>query len=338
MVEEYLNSAWMLLNAAGRVGDHWEPMSFARSAIEPHEQNRASRKWGLVVDVARDLLDWVIEHRPTHAQRIIDGWLAATPPLLKRLAIYGTGKRTDLAPDDALTLVEQHGWLYESSLKHEVFQLLARVFPNATEAAQQRLIAHSQAKPILEGEDADEEKKRITTYERYNLAVWLNRIAPESPVAAEHLKALQSANPEFGPRDHPDLDRWISAGFRGPRSPLSAEELLGKAPAEAATYLLEFNPDGVRFDEPDRHGLLTMLEKGAAQNVGWALELASELVRRKEWKADLWNSLLNAWRGAELERALATDHRRHRCPSRDRGERPNGGRELSRSKCSPQRS
>lgn len=303
MVEEYLNSAWMLLNAAGRVSDHWDPMSFARSAIEPHEQNRAAPKWSLVVDVARDVLDWVIEHHPTHAQTIIDGWLAATPPLLRRLAIYGAGQRKDLAPDDALALVEQHGWLYESSLKHEVFQLLARVFPSATEVAQQRLIAHSLAKPILNGDDADEEKKRISAYERYNLAVWLNRIAPESRVAAEHLKTLQSAHPQFGPRDHPDLDRWIRAGFRGPRSPVSAEELVAKAPAEAATYLVEFKPDGIRFDEPDRHGLLTMLEKGAAQNVGWALELSSELLRRKEWKADLWTSLLNAWRGAELERA-----------------------------------
>ena len=303
MVEEYLHSAWALLNAGGRVSGHWDPMSFGRSAIEPHEQNRASRKWGLLVDVARDLLDWVIEHRPSHAQRIIDEWIAATPMLLNRLAIYGTGRRTDLSPEDALTLVEQHGWLYESSLKHEVFQLLTRVFPRATEPAQRRFIANSNAKPVLESEDADQEKKRIATYERYNLAVWLRRIAPESGVATEHLSTLQSANPEFGPRDHPDLDRWISAGFRGPRSPLSAEELVGKAPVEAATYLVEYKPDGVRFDEPDRHGLLTMFEKTAAQDVRWALELASELVRRKEWKADLWNSLLNAWRGTGLERA-----------------------------------
>jgi len=301
MIEEYLRSTWALLKAAGRVTDDWDPMSFGRPAIEPHEQNRASREWGLLVDVARDLLDWAAERRPILAAKTVDEWMAATPLLLKRLAIYGTAKRTDVSADDALVLVEQQGWLYETSLKHEVFLLLERTFPKAMEAAQRRFVAYSMSMPVLE-EHGDPERKRIADYERYNLAVWLRRIAPESSVAGEHFDALQMANPDFGPRDHPDMSRWISAGFRGPRSPLSAEDLLAKTPAEAAIFLIEYKPTGIRFDEPDRHGLLTMFEKAVPQGIGWALALAAELVSREEWQVDAWNSLINAWRGAELDR------------------------------------
>jgi hypothetical protein len=285
------------------VTDHWDPMSFGRSAIEPHDQNRASREWGLIVDVARDLLDWAVEHRPILAQNTIDAWLSAKPPLLKRLAIYGTAKRTDLSPDDALALFERHGWLYERSLKHEVFQLLERVFSKSSESAQRQFIAHSMAVGASEeNNDSAQDNKPIAAYERYNLAVWLRRISPESNVAAKHLDAIQGANPDFGPRDHPDLDIWISTGFRGPRSPLSAEELVGKGVADAVSYLIEYRPHGRRFDQPDRGGLLSVFEKAVSQHLDWALHIAAELVSRKQWEADLWNSLLNSWRGAELDR------------------------------------
>lgn len=303
MIEEYFNNAWTLLKVAGRITDEWDPMSFGRSAIEPHEQNRASRDWGLLVDVARDVLEWAVEHRPVHVRVTIDEWITARPQLLNRLAIHATTKRIDLAPDDALLLIEQHGWLYATSLKHETFALLERLFKKASDPAQRRFMAHSMTAAVVKDENTDAETKRVADYERYNLAVWLRRIAPDSRAAAEHLDELQAQNAAFGPRDHPDMDRWISAGFRGPRSPITVEELLSQAPAEAATYVAEFEPEGAGFDRPDRHGLLTMFEQAVTRNVEWSIAVAGELVARDQWKADVWSSLLAAWRTAELGNA-----------------------------------
>lgn len=301
MVGDYLNSAWTLLQVAGRVTDDWDPMSFRRSAIEPHEQNQAEPEWGLLVDVARDVLTWTVEHRPALAQATIEAWIAARPRLLNRLAIHATAKRTDVGADDALALIEQHGWLYASSLKHETFLLLERAFPTASDQAQRRFIAYSMAKTVVENEATDADAKRTANYERYNLAVWLHRIAPGSAAASERFDLLQKENPGFGPRDHPDMDRWISAGFGEPRSPITSEEFLTKQPAEAATYVLEYEPEGAGFDHPDRHGLLAMFEKAAAQNIEWSMALANELVTRDEWNGDVWSSLFAAWRNATLD-------------------------------------
>ena len=111
-----MHEAFGLLRAAVRSGDDWDPMSSKRSAIEQHEQDHTSDDWGLAVDGARDVLDWLVEHEPTVARATIESWYVARPLLLKRLAIYATARRTDISPSDALDLIEHHSWLYMSSL------------------------------------------------------------------------------------------------------------------------------------------------------------------------------------------------------------------------------
>jgi hypothetical protein len=130
-ITDWVHEAFGLLRAAGRSGDDWDPMSSKRSAIEQHEQDHTSDDWGLAVDVARDVLDWLVEHEPTVARATIESWYVARPLLLKRLAIYATARRTDISPSDALDLIEHHGWLYTSSLKHETFELVRAVFARA---------------------------------------------------------------------------------------------------------------------------------------------------------------------------------------------------------------
>ena len=123
-----MGDASALLVAAGRSGTRWDPMNFRRSAIAPHAQDHHAPDWGLLVDMARDLLDWLLAHDLTLARVTIDSWMAAPQPLLVRLAIYGTGRREDLSPDEALALIKEREWLYTSSFKHEVFELLSRTF------------------------------------------------------------------------------------------------------------------------------------------------------------------------------------------------------------------
>lgn len=299
-----LSDASALLVAAGRAETKWDPMNFRRSAIAPHGQDHLAPDWGLLVDVARELLDWLLAASPALARATIDTWMAAPQPLLVRLAIYGVGRRQDLPPDEALALVEERGWLYTSSFKHEVFELLSRTFPQAKESAQRRLVDHSMTTNALTTEtlEHDADARTTNTYEKYNLAVWLQRIAPESTVANEHLAQLQQEHPEFGPREHPDLDHWIGeAGFIAPNSPKTADELRAMTPAGATDYVTTYQPAVQTFRGPDREGLLSVFEQTAAGAVAWSQDVAAEFVARQSWLSDVWSALLGAWRSAELD-------------------------------------
>ncbi len=138
-------------------------------------------------------------------------------------------------------------------------------------------------------------------YERYNVAVWLNRIAPESVVAAEHLAATQGRHQEFGPRTHPDMDHWIGGGWVGPQSPKTSEELAGMSFADAAAYLVAYELEASVFMGPDRAGLMTVCRQASTNSMAWAVALANELASRQEWKADVWSALIGGWRGASCD-------------------------------------
>jgi hypothetical protein len=301
LITTYLTQAHILLRTAGRADEEYDPMSQRRRAIEPHEQDRYSPEWGLLVDVARDTLDWVLANDAALASATMDSWRRASPRLLTRLSVYGQARRTDLSPDDRLALIQRHGWLYDRYLKHEVFDLLSHVFPSSGAGAQGSFIAYSMnfPEPVP---DEDPDAARGRAYARYNVAVWLRRIAPDSALTREHFEALEQQHPGFAARAHPDLDVWISAGFRGPLSPKTREELVATAIEEVATLVLTFEPPpAIALDAPERPGLMTELQSAATDNVPWSLRLAALLTVREEWRADVWESLLLAWHKAPLD-------------------------------------
>jgi hypothetical protein len=302
MITDWMHEANSLLRAGGRAGDEWDPMSHKRSAIEPHGQDHTSDDWGLAVDVARDVLEWLTEHEPAIARMIIESWSGLRPLLLRRLAIHGTARRTDLTASDALDLIARQDWLYASSLKHETFELLRAVFARADEAAQRRFVAYSMAANVLpETVAADADTARLVAYERYNVAVWLHQVALDSTIATDHLAALQQQHPEFEPRDHPDLDYWIGAGFVGPRTPISVEDLSAMGSADAARYLRDYEPSPQDFHAADRSGLMTTFGQAAVASTEWSLGVADALVTDHVWESELWTTLLGAWRSSSLE-------------------------------------
>jgi hypothetical protein len=301
LVTDWIYEASSVLRAAGKATDAWDPISADRAAIEPHAQNRTSARWGLVIDIARDVLDWAVAGDQVLAQTTISSWSAADPLVLKRLAIHGTSRRTDMSPSEKLDLIQQQQWLYATELKHETFELLRAVFSQANEDAQQRFIDYSMTADVLPpGRVLDAGLKETVDYERYNVAVWLQRVAPNSSIAQRHVAELQNRHRNFGPREHPDMNRWVSAGWSGPRSPLSVQDLLAMPPADAATFVTDYEPQRSDIDGPDRSGLMTIFGRAAAQDASWALRVAATLVATAHWSGDVWNTLLQALRSSSL--------------------------------------
>ncbi|HEU4700026.1 MAG TPA: DUF4020 domain-containing protein [Gemmatimonadales bacterium] len=303
LLTESLTRAHVLLVAAGTADGVWDPLSFRRSAIEPHPQDPYPSGLDVVVDAARDLLEFLLAAEPKVADAWITLWREAASPLLKRLAIHGLAERAPNQPAEALADVLAAGWLHDSALKHETFRLLARAYAAADEATRQAFLDAALVQPVLEQPPTTPEETGIETYERYNLLVWLARAAPDSAITVDRLAAAKAATPDLEPREHPDLTHW-SSGVQPviPVSPRGVDELLALSPRAELGWLLAYQGDQRTGEGPDRHGLLEVVRDASRASFEWSWELAEALRDHGEAEdAGLWPAVLEAWRGAALD-------------------------------------
>lgn len=107
-----LQRAHLLLRASGDANESWDPLSASRSAIEPHEQDFLNTGVDLLVDIARDVLEWKLTQDLESARRTIETWFAYDVPLLKRLAVHGIAESSALSADEKIGWVLQKDLLY----------------------------------------------------------------------------------------------------------------------------------------------------------------------------------------------------------------------------------
>jgi hypothetical protein len=290
------------IDRAARDSDNFDRLSFGRSAIERHEQDRHPDDWEFLVDVARDILEWLLGHEPTLGFFAIDLWERSDSRVLQRLAIHGWGMRADMAPEAVLQHVIDRGWLFALGLKHEVFMLLKAVFPAAPIDAQARFLEHSMTESVLNEADVTEDVdvKAISSYERYNVAAWLRHIAPESDLAQQHFAVLQAQHQDFRVRDHLDFDHHVGTAWRGEQSPLTATDLASMSAGDAVDAVMGFKPDPHDFRGPSREGLMTAFQQAATDSHVWAEAIAAVLIARNSWDIAIWTVLLRAWQASEL--------------------------------------
>ncbi len=184
-----------LLVGAGIAGAEWDPISFRRSAIEPHPQDADSSGIDIVIDVARDVLEFALREHPSVAHALMTLWENSTAPVLRRLAIHGRIENPALVPREELDRVLANGWLDAFSLKHEVFRLLAIAYARADETARTGFLEAALAAMTPAQPSPDPDEDLTERYEAYNLLVWLWRAAPDSTITQARLAAAQAANP-----------------------------------------------------------------------------------------------------------------------------------------------
>jgi hypothetical protein len=90
----------------------WDGLSFDRSAIEPHGQDRHADDWELLIDVARDVLEWMLKYDRPMGVDAIALWETSESLVLRRLAVHGWQKRSSVSAKAVLRHSETQGWLY----------------------------------------------------------------------------------------------------------------------------------------------------------------------------------------------------------------------------------
>ncbi|MFH1892059.1 MAG: DUF4020 domain-containing protein [Candidatus Zixiibacteriota bacterium] len=298
----HFRQARRLLVAADQARDGWDPVSWSRSAIEEHEQDRHKYGFEISIDFAREAIEFLLKAHADQADALIHEWSSSGVPLLRRLAIHARRMSSHMSPDEKLRWLLAKNWLYTYGLKHEVFQLLKSTFSIARVEVQAAIVVR-----VQEGSNrVDEERKDISAYEVYNLLYWLTEIAPDCKAARDALEATALEHPRFKPREYPDLDSWTSGTVHlVGDSPIGTEDLLSREPSEWVDYLLTY--EGDRFEGPSREALLNRVGQAAKGKPSWGLGLAMELLAKRIWNKDVWESLLYAWDETDFDEAMWYD-------------------------------
>lgn len=287
-------SAWQKANRDSN------PVSYNRSAIEPHEQDEQDgypKTIDVLIDAARNCLEWLASNQPKKAVRWCDRLASEESPLLRRLAVHALSSRNDLNSSEKIGWLLAYMDLYDHAAHHELFVCLRKTYPKADQRQRMAVINAVQAYRAPIQEDEDTETK--TAYRHFTWLDWLHKSAPECPFAEEALHDVLSRFPEFQPSERPDFTHWMSSVPGGHQSPWTVDELLSKPAEEWADELLSFQDTGI--NEPDRFGLNIAVSEAAKRDFQWGLDLADALAKRRKWATDLWNTLMRLWSESELD-------------------------------------
>ena len=295
-VVEQLTTQHRTLRAWQEATRNYELASFRRSAIEPHEQDKHPEVVDVLIDAARDCLEWLVSNIPEAAARLCDQLIDSDVPLLRRLAVHTLSKREDLNPNKKIDWFLTHMDLHDTPARHEVFLLLKQTYPKVDskrrEAVVEVILAYRWPN------EQDDKKERRTAYHHFMWFHWLNSADPDCTFAKKALDDVWKRYLDFQPRNYPDLLSWSSTGS-GSKSPWSVEQLLSRPAKKWVDDLLSFQP--IDILGPNRDGLVLVVEEVAKQNFEWGIALADELARLGEWDTDLWAVLIRAWTGEMTE-------------------------------------
>ena len=275
----------------------WDSESSRRSAIEPHEQDDYTEAMDVLIDAARDCLEWLGSNQADAAARWCSRLICFDAPLLRRLAVHGMSKREDLAADNKIDWLLTYIDLHDLSTHHEVFQAVRLAYPKATPEYRNAIIkaVWSYRWPNEEHPDKEEDTAR----QHFNWFDWLHQSDPNCGLARKALVEVSTKYPNFESREHPDLLYWTSITWGTSQSPWTPEQLLANPASNWLDDLLSFQ--ATEWDGPDRRGLIENVTEAAKQDFEWGLDLADELGRLEEWDADLWSALIRAWSTMELD-------------------------------------
>lgn len=257
-------------------------LSTRRQKVDGVEEYGRDDPYVLVVDIARDLLREFVRREGTDRALQL---LKSSSELIRRLAIDALAEAHSGDADTMLSLLIERGLIFDIRYKPEVFRLLKSMYRHATLDAKVKLLAH------IEQTDARDSGNDIRDYERYNALVWLSADqADEDPVHAV-LSAAEAAHRDYGPREHPDLDFWISVGAFE-ESTSEAEGLFrGKPVGDVAAVLAD---DSALDDAYDNGPILRELRDYLDHEPGHELDMLDEFLAQNLSSAAAWTVVLQS--------------------------------------------
>ncbi|KXF54877.1 hypothetical protein AXA44_39735 [Rhodococcus sp. SC4] len=263
--------------------DAFDSISFGRSAIEEHEQDSMFEVEGILIDGLRDASAVLVENG--QAAGLLERWWRSNLALFRRLVVHAWRSSPDLSADEKIRLVLDRNLLYGADTKHEVFTLLAHSLADTSQASRAELLAAANLLPDGEHE-----------YAKYNLLFWLTQHAQGWVEAQGAFEDIQQRNPEWRPREYPDLDSYIISSTDRKPFPITVDRFVNEArtdPAGALDRLTSMIYSELSIDGPTWHDAMMLLSQALADDP----ELATTL-----WDAS--DQFATGERGSEIRSAI----------------------------------
>ena len=289
------------LAAWGNASREWDSLSYGRSAIEPNEQDQFPQAVDVLIDAARDSLEWLAANSPVPLGAWIERLVVADVPLLRRLAVHAIAAHPGQSPEERLQWLLDRVGLDEPSEYHEVHRAIALSYETAADPARKAVVDAILA--LTRPASGDWSSEELTTRAHFDWLDWLLRAKPDCTLASAAFKKIKKQYPDWQSKDHPDLTHWSgTAEWVGYESPWSVEQLLSRAPCEQLDDMLNFKGTSPnrRFDGPSREGLLAKVREVCKQKAEWGFALAQALAGRSLWTSDLWPALFRGLQESNL--------------------------------------
>ena len=192
----------------------WDPDSGHRSAIEPHCQNARPKAIDVLVDTARDCLEWLAGNDSRSAERWCDALLTSNTPLLSRLAVHTVAQRLDLTPDERIGWVLENTGLHHSPAHHEIFRTAGLAYPDAGPECRARLVESVRA--YRPPRDNAVYSERITV----RWLQWLCKADPDCEFAKSALQEIQPEDSGARAGRSPGIPELDGSRIPGAREPV----------------------------------------------------------------------------------------------------------------------
>ena len=111
-----------------------------RPTIEPDDSDTSEEAHDVIVDVARDCLDFLAEKEPTDAAPWFEIFIKSEAPLLRRIAIHSLPKRSDLTPNEKSTWMIEKSVLFGLAERHELHRAMTSIYPDTSPATRRKII------------------------------------------------------------------------------------------------------------------------------------------------------------------------------------------------------
>ncbi|MDQ0887982.1 hypothetical protein QFZ81_003070 [Paenibacillus sp. V4I9] len=296
-----LQMVTFLLKGTGH--GNWDPLSFSRSAIEPHEQDRYPDSMDLVIDGCRDVLEYLIQHDGKLAQSLINQCLLSESKLLKRISIHSYKFITEITVDEKIVWLVNNNLLFLSDYRHEVYQYIKYIYPELSLKSKRTFL--KQVNDEYEKRSVDESLiKENVEYEEFNLYYWLTQSDDKCRLAQRAFLNAKKKNKRFKVRnEYPDFTHWSSSsGFSPVTSKVTITEILSKDPCvdKDLNWLMTYQDENYMLEK--REGFLDAVSSAIESELDWGLKLLRRLITPpKKWKTDLWKAILNGFKEAKLK-------------------------------------
>lgn len=283
----FLATAMNLIRAVERTDaffsgrERQDAISSRREQVEYPERYSQDDPYGLVVDIARDLMrEAVISHGPRDALRFIED----RSEMIRRLAIDALAESRSAEADTLLKIVMQQALPFATRSRPEVFRLLAAIYKNATEPTRSAFLDYVQS--AARGPDDAE----VTEYAKFNVLVWLSMTADADDPVHPLQETLQREH-GFEPSAVPNLSSvrgftpmaGQSEQAEGRFRSLSVEDLIMQLRTDRS--LQDEYSDG-----PTLRELFDYLDHAGDVH----LSVLDKLITEELWSSSVWRATLQS--------------------------------------------